>query len=279
MRRLFIILTIVVSIISIFMGCSQETEDTVTEDNDDITQAAPSLFNIQVTQPNGSEVLDPLITGNETAIIRWKQYGVSTVNIGLSRDGCSTWETIASGIKGSCFTWNVKGPATSSARIKVTSSNPLLQSSDVSDNNFAIIGQYYKTFPGGYCTNFASREFDKVAPQNGRWSGNAQDWPSRASADGWIVSTNPCDTRIRNGTIICWSGGTYGHVGIVRSFIKDMKGIPVSITIEEMNYGKFTIPSSSITTNFGKVTNTTLFTNNLSRGGLYFIGYVFPIRR
>jgi surface antigen len=281
MKKIFRLFTIVIVmvIMSIITGCSSEKDDQVSP-VDDATSLAPSLSNIRVTQPNGSEVLDPLINGKGTANIRWTQYGISNVNVALSRNGGSTWETIAAGVPAnSCVLWNVKGQATSSARIKVTSIFPLSPPSDVSDNNFAVIGPYYKSFPGGYCTEYASREFDRVAPQVGRWGGNAQDWVYRASLDGWTTSTNPSDPRIRNGTVICWGGGTYGHVGIVRSVAKNAKGTPLSITIEEMNYGKFTIPSSAITINFGKVTSANLLTSNLSHGGLPFIGYILPIRK
>jgi hypothetical protein len=91
--------------------------------------------NITVTSPNGYETWNAGTPNN----ITWTSANVTgKVNIGISRDGGSTWRTIF------CLTdndgsqsWTVTGPATDQARVKVSSViNPAI--SDISDEDFTI---------------------------------------------------------------------------------------------------------------------------------------------
>jgi len=164
------------------------------------------------------------------------------------------------------------GKANPAARIRVRSiATPNIF--DTSNNNFIIVGPYYKTFPGGYCTWYAAKAFDLVAPSPGvNWSGDAQSWYSNASTQGWSVTTDPKGAQV--GAIIVWKGLTYGHVAIVRQVSS------TQIFIDEMNYsGSFVNKSKGITTNFGKVASATLDLSNLKRGSLSFVGYILPSRR
>jgi hypothetical protein len=67
---------------------------------------------------------------------------LESVNIEVSRDGGNTWVTLASGVANSgnasgTFGWTVTGPATTTARIRVTwTANGGVQ--DVSNSNFRI---------------------------------------------------------------------------------------------------------------------------------------------
>jgi surface antigen len=124
----------------------------------------------------------------------------------------------------------------------------------------AIIGPDYKGFPGGYCTWYAAKEFDKVAPSPGvNWHGDAQDWYINASIQGWTATSEPREARV--GSIIVWRGNKYGHVAIIRQ-VSDTK-----ITLDEMNWGDFIDRDNAITVHFGKVTST---------GTLSFVGYILP---
>jgi serine protease len=91
---------------------------------------------IQVTSPNGGESW--LIGSIHT--ISWTTSNVTgTVKIDLSRDAGSTWATIFSNTTNDgSESWNVTGPATTHARIKVVSlANPAI--SDISDADFTIL--------------------------------------------------------------------------------------------------------------------------------------------
>jgi len=91
---------------------------------------------IHVLVPNGRENW----TIGETRDIQWESWGVSgNVNIWLSRNNGSNWEQIATNIPvtDGKYSWNVSGPETSLALIKVESaSNPSIF--DVSDATFTI---------------------------------------------------------------------------------------------------------------------------------------------
>jgi len=229
------------------------------------------------------EVLDPGPWGTNTYTIRWTSFGVTgNVKIELSRNGGMTWETLfVSTPNDGKEDWRISGPATPNALIRISSvSNPTVRGTS---GRFAIIGPYYKGFPGGYCTEYAARIFDQYAPSPGvNWRGNAQNWYTNASLAGWVVTNNPRDPRLSRGTIVVWSGGNWGHVAIVWSVTRDNSGYVTNITVQEMNWGRF-IPEflrqgEPISENFGKVTTTSFSVSNLKRGSLNFVGYILPRR-
>lgn len=95
----------------------------------------PCAASIQVTAPNGGEVW----AVNSRPTIRWISSNLSgNVSIQLSRNGGSSWATITSSTANDgARTWQVSGPATTAARIRVCSvSTPAL--CDASNANFTI---------------------------------------------------------------------------------------------------------------------------------------------
>jgi len=94
---------------------------TVTSPNTNVTWAIGSVHAITWTNNLGS---------------------TATVKLELTRNGGSSWELINPSVQnssasGGSYNWTVTGPATSSARVRVTwNTNPAL--SDRSDNNFRI---------------------------------------------------------------------------------------------------------------------------------------------
>lgn len=138
----------------------------------------------------------------------------------------------------------------------------------------AALAQDYKGFYANYCTAYAARKFDEGAPTpKTNWRGNAQEWLSNAGRAGWKTTTNPREAK--RGAVVVWSGGGYGHVAFVESVSSD------GVNISEMNYGPLSPPGNKDgkTTNFGKVTSTTLKFNRMGRGSLTFSGYVLPERK
>jgi Chitobiase/beta-hexosaminidase C-terminal domain len=98
-------------------------------------QSTGSCMQITVTSPNGGETWP--IGSNKT--ITWTSSGITgNVKIELSRNGGSTWTTIKSSTPNDGeYVWKVTSPATTQARIRVTSiSYPSV--SDTSDGNFTI---------------------------------------------------------------------------------------------------------------------------------------------
>jgi hypothetical protein len=98
--------------------------------NDD----APPASSITVVSPNGGQTWRI----DRQRPIQWTSAGVSgNVRIELSRDGGTSWELLfASTANDGAQTWTVTGPATTQARIRITSLNE--PASDVSDANFRI---------------------------------------------------------------------------------------------------------------------------------------------
>jgi hypothetical protein len=96
----------------------------------------PAAASINVTSPNGSE---NWVIGS-TQAITWSSISVTgRVKIELSRDDGATWSTIiGSTANDGTKNWKVSGPATGSARIKVTS---ILYPAvfDISDASFTIV--------------------------------------------------------------------------------------------------------------------------------------------
>jgi hypothetical protein len=102
------------------------------------TTFSPVAPNINVTAPNGNQFAGV----GTTRTIEWSHNlpVAGTVRIELSRDGGGTYETLAdsapvgNATSGS-FAWDVTGPTTSTARVRVTSNGPLAASGII---NFAI---------------------------------------------------------------------------------------------------------------------------------------------
>lgn len=95
---------------------------------------------VTVTSPN-SNVLWPI---GSNGVIAWTHNlgKAEAVNLETSRDGGSTWTALATNVlnstdTGGSFAWNVTGPATQEARVRVTwTANGSVQ--DLSDVNFRI---------------------------------------------------------------------------------------------------------------------------------------------
>lgn len=139
---------------------------------------------------------------------------------------------------------------------------------------------WYVTFPPGYCTNYASRAFHagpSILASYVPWSGNAKDWLANASAAGWRTTTSKTSGQI--GAAIVWSGGSFGHVGIVVDMNRTATG-DIEYTINEMNWGSLIDASNAITENFRKVTPVKLRSSGLDRSAAYpFVGFVLPQRK
>jgi parallel beta-helix repeat protein len=91
--------------------------------------------NITVTYPNGGENW----TVGSTQTITWTSSGVTgNVNIGVSRDGGASWDDFISNTSNDgSEPWTVTGPATTQARIRVTSASDG-SIWDMSNSNFSI---------------------------------------------------------------------------------------------------------------------------------------------
>jgi hypothetical protein len=98
---------------------------------------ADLLQTITVTSPNGGETWYV----DEVRSITWTSIGITgDISIEVSRNGGSSWESIISGEENDgVFYWQVTGPATPSAKIKITS-NVYPTVYDRSNSNFNIAG-------------------------------------------------------------------------------------------------------------------------------------------
>ncbi|UCC43786.1 MAG: VCBS repeat-containing protein, partial [Candidatus Zixiibacteriota bacterium] len=98
-------------------------------------QPDPEVDNaITVISPNGGETL----YGDSLVTITWtKDIGVGAVDIQISRDGGGSWETIAYGLGGTSYVWQVQGPSSSDAYVRVRESS-VFTNNDVSDASFVI---------------------------------------------------------------------------------------------------------------------------------------------
>lgn len=132
-------------------------------------------------------------------------------------------------------------------------------------------------FYAGYCTRYAAEQFDRVAPSPGcDWGGDAYRWLDNA-APRWRTSRTVLDARsVPRGSVVVWSGGSFGHVAVLRDVVQD------GVWIEEMNWGT-RVDNQGRTENFGRVTRNFLtwsqVQNRGSRGQYRFVGYIIPIRR
>jgi len=82
-------------------------------------------------------------------------------------------------------------------------------------------------------------------PLNSTW-GNANQWPSRRANDDidpgeYIVYNNDGNTRVREGDLIIWQSGTYGHIGVV---IKTTESY-ISVAHQNGGIGRNALPIGS----------------------------------
>ena len=252
----------------------------------------PPAASITVVSPNKWAIYDSTGTYAENlkvVTITWKSTGVSgNVNIDVSRNRLTNvnprqWERILSDVPNTGQAqWTPTGPATPFARVRVQSDErPTV--AGVSGHDFCIYGPYYKGCPGGFCTEYAAREFDKVSSGADWTMGNAGTWFDEAAARNWDVTTDP--TKGVTGAIMVWTFGKYGHVAILRgyqrdttseilsSYPQDAKGTIVAV-FDEQNAGKMI--DDPITNRFGLVTRRQLPASNFNRNSLEFKGLILP---
>jgi len=243
------------------------------------------MASITVTSPNTRVVWDPGSKYNQSVDITWKSSGVQgDVQIDLSTDNGSTWTSLISKTANDgkeAWTWTKDIPATPNAFVRITSIKDT-KVSDTSDKAFAVFGRYYKGFYGGYCTEYAAREFDRVAPSPGvNWSGNAGTWYGNAS--GTYKTTTDAKQAV-NGSIAVWTGGGFGHVAVVRGFKydpKDSKKI-THLIVEEQNFGATMLDSTNAITNEfgGAAERRELPIGSLNRGSTFtFKGIILPQKK
>jgi len=146
-----------------------------------LAQAEPG--SLTVTAPNGGGSW--VIGGAQT--IRWSSAGVSgNVRIELSRNNGSTWTTLLSSVPNTgAQSWTVTGPATTQARIRISSVTGAA-TSDTSDASFAITGSLAVTAPNG------GESWAAGSRQNIRWtssgvSGNVRIELSRNGGGTWTT--------------------------------------------------------------------------------------------
>ena len=99
------------------------------------TCPSPLPATLEVTAPAGGE---RWITGTQQTLSWRRGAGILAVDVALSRDGGGEWQTLARGVTDTCWTWNVVGPLTTQARVRVQ--DPAVPShAATSDSVFTII--------------------------------------------------------------------------------------------------------------------------------------------
>ncbi len=138
---------------------------------------------ITITAPNGAESWN----AGTTQTITWTSVGVTgNVKIEISRNGGTTWSTIiASTPDDGTHDWAVTGPATTTARIRVSSvTTPA--TNDISDDDFTITQILALIIPnGGESWNVGSTQTIKWA--SGGVAGNVKIEISRDGGTTWAV--------------------------------------------------------------------------------------------
>jgi photosystem II stability/assembly factor-like uncharacterized protein len=92
--------------------------------------SAPQPTPPVVTYPNGGETW--YVGDSQT--ITWTQGGSGSATVALSRNNGSSWTTLTSSASGNVYTWTVAGPATTLAKVRVTTA----EGADASDSVFTI---------------------------------------------------------------------------------------------------------------------------------------------
>jgi hypothetical protein len=96
---------------------------------------SPLPAGLQVVAPAGGE---RWITGTRRTFAWTRGAGILAVDVALSRDGGARWQTLARGVTDTTWTWNVSGPYTTQARIRVA--DPAVPGrATVGDSNFTIL--------------------------------------------------------------------------------------------------------------------------------------------
>ncbi len=96
---------------------------------------SPLPMALQVTVPAGGE---QWITGTQRTLAWTRSAGILAVDVALSRDGGANWQTLARSVTDTSWTWNVTGPYTAQARVRVA--DPAVPGhAAVNDSNFTII--------------------------------------------------------------------------------------------------------------------------------------------
>lgn len=98
---------------------------------------------LAVLAPNGGELW---ATPSKHAITWSKGPGVLAVNLALSRDAGAHWQTLASNLTGTAWSWNAVLPQTSSALVRVADSE-VPSHADRSDATFQIVPQSALSVP------------------------------------------------------------------------------------------------------------------------------------
>ena len=129
---------------------------------------SPLPMTLQVTAPMGGE---QWITGTQRTLAWTRGAGILAVDVALSRDGGANWQTLARGVTDTTWTWNVTGPYTAQARIRVA--DPAVPGrSAMADSSFAILPAALLDADGGRPAGLALR---------GAWPN-----PTRGTAHVWL---------------------------------------------------------------------------------------------
>ncbi len=209
---------------------------------------------LTVTSPNGGEAwyLD------ESKNITWtSQYVTGNVKIEISRDGGSSWTTIASSVANDgSYAWTVAAPTSTACRVRITSLS-YASVSDTSNANFTIADntaptpnpmtwakEPYETSTSAI-SMVATSATDPTAPIN-YWF-KFTDSPTGGTggtSSAWITSTNYADTDLE-------TNHQYGY----QVYARDGSGN--STSAPAINYD-FTDIESSTGITFGTITATSI---------------------
>ncbi len=100
-----------------------------------------------VNSPNGGEYL----VAGTTAELRWNRPATgspSSYDVWLSRDGGMSWESVATGVTGTSYTWTVGGASSDHARIRVDARDGNgVMGYDTSDGDFTLAGVLHAPAP------------------------------------------------------------------------------------------------------------------------------------
>ena len=139
---------------------------------------SPLPMTLQVTAPAGGE---QWITGTQQTLAWTRSAGILAVDVALSRDGGANWQTLARGVTDTTWTWNVTGPYTAQARIRVA--DPAVPGrAAVSDSSFTILPAALLDAGGRLPAGLALR---------GVWPN-----PARGTARVWLTLAGDAPARL-----------------------------------------------------------------------------------
>lgn len=90
-----------------------------------------------------------------------------------------------------------------------------------SDSGTIADDSFHNQFTPGQCTYWADYEYHRLTGYAIPWSGNAADWPTNASAFGWIISSTPHVPSIIALQPGVQGAGGAGHVAVVEKINAD----------------------------------------------------------